>query len=147
MLDNEQNFRWCTHREVFKFGCYIGKSKFFGCYTGNFLMKKILASSLSTFPCWSWFPFRQWVALPKGEASRERRRGLLHCTSGQLHFGTVRNSDSPLILQKNHRGQRTPTPSCSFAPTPPHRMVPSPRQLDALPEPHVLVGRSFMHMV
>ena len=37
VLDREQNFWRCTHREVLKFGCYKGKSKFFGCYIGNFL--------------------------------------------------------------------------------------------------------------
>ena len=37
VLDREQKFRWYSHGEVFEFGCYRGKSKFYGCYIGNFL--------------------------------------------------------------------------------------------------------------
>ena len=39
VLDREQKFRWYSHGEVFEFGCYRGKSKFYGCYIGNFLIE------------------------------------------------------------------------------------------------------------
>ena len=39
VLDREQKFRWYSHGEVFEFGCYRGKSKFYGCYIENFLIE------------------------------------------------------------------------------------------------------------